>query len=100
MGAFMAPFSIIWPMQVTAYLIIFILGVVAVTYPKEFPTLIRDPKMLTEVISLELKRRWMIVKLRTQIWISRQQLNYSHWRMAAIIKSEKQKQQQEETTEE
>jgi len=83
-------------MIITTYAILFILIVVAITYPKEFPELMRNPQQLIEVTALESKRRWMLLKLGTQLWISKKQMQYSHWKMRGIIEQEKQKQQSQE----
>ena len=82
-------------MLVTAGLIAFLIAVIAVTYPEEFPKLISDPEELFTALSLETRRRWMILKLGTQLWIAKRQMAFSLWQMRDIIKAEQQKQQQE-----
>ena len=84
-------------MVVTIYALLFILAVMAITYPKEFPQLIRDPQALIDGIGIESRRRWLILKLGTGLWISRKQLEFSLWRMKDIIAAERTKQQQKET---
>ena len=84
-------------MVVTIYALLFILAVMAITYPKEFPQLIRDPEALLDGIGMESRRRWLILKLGTGLWISRKQLEFSLWRMKDIIAAERTKQQQKET---
>ena len=84
-------------MVVTIYALLFILAVMAITYPKEFPQLIRDPQALIDGIGIESRRRWLILKLGTGLWISRKQLEFSLWRMKDIIAAERSKQQQKET---
>ena len=78
------------------YTLCVILGVLAVTYPKEFPTLMRDPEMFVQVVALETRRRWMMLKLGTMLHISRVRMSYSHWKMRHIIAEEKAKQQAKE----
>jgi len=85
-------------MIATISAIVLILIVIAVTYPEEFPALMRNPQQLMEVISLESKRRWMLLKLGTQLWISKKQMQYSHWKMQGIIEKERQKQQSSKNT--
>ena len=84
-------------MVLAIYTLLFILAVMAITYPKEFPELIRDPEALLDGIGMELRRRWLILKLGTGLWISRKQLEFSLWRMKDIIAAEHSKQQQKET---
>ena len=84
-------------MVLAIYALLFILAVMAITYPKEFPGLIRDPEALLDAIGMELRRRWLILKLGTGLWISRKQLEFSLWRMKDIIAAERSKQQQKET---
>ena len=84
-------------MVATIYILLFVLAVMAVTYPKEFPQLIRDPEALLDGIVMESRRRWLILKLGTGLWISRKQLEFSLWRMKDIIAAERSKQQQKET---
>jgi len=82
-------------MVATLYVLAIILTVLYITYPKEFPELISDPKLLVSVISMETRRRWMLVTLGTSLFISKQRLKVSLWRMKGIIKSEQLKQQQQ-----
>ena len=84
-------------MVATIYIIALILAVLFITYPNDFPTLISNPKLLLEMVGMETKRRWMILTLGTGLWISKQKMAYSLWRMKDIIEAErtKQKQQQE-----
>jgi hypothetical protein len=82
-------------MVATLYVLAIILAVLYITYPKEFPQLISDPKLLVSVISMETRRRWMIVKLGTMLFISRQRMKVSLWKMKSIIKEEQLKQQQQ-----
>ena len=86
-------------MVATIYIIAFILAVLFITYPKDFPELISNPKMLIAMAGMETKRRWMILILGSQLWIERKKMAYSLWRMKDIIEAErtKQKQQQENT---
>lgn len=84
-------------MVATIYILLFILAVMAITYPKEFPQLIRDPQALLDGIGMESRRRWLILKLGTGLWISKKQLEFSLWRMKDIIAAERSKQQQKET---
>ena len=85
-------------MIATVYILLFVLAVVAITYPEEFPKLVRNPDLLLKVIGLETKRRWMILKFGTILFIERKRLQYSLWRAKPIIEAErlKQKQQQDE----
>jgi hypothetical protein len=85
-------------MIATIYIVLFILAVVAVTYPKEFPTLMRDPESLLQVTSLELRRRWLMLKIGSQLWFERKRLAFSLWRMKDIIAAERAKQQAKEET--
>jgi hypothetical protein len=80
-------------MLVTAGLIALLIATLAVTYPEEFPQLISDPKQLFEAMSLEARRRWMIAKLGSQLWVERKRMAFSLWQMRDIIKQEQQKQQ-------
>jgi hypothetical protein len=83
-------------MIATIYILLFILAVMAITYPKEFPKLIRDPKALLDGIAMESRRRWLILKFGTQLWISKKQMEFSLWRMKDIIAAERAKQQAQE----
>jgi len=85
-------------MIATVYLILFVLAVMAVTYPKEFPTLIRNPPELLKAIGLESRRRWMMLKLGSVLWFERKRLAFSLWRAKPIIEAERLKQQQKEET--
>jgi len=84
-------------MLVTACFILLIIATIAVTYPEEFPQLISNPEQLFRAMSLETRRRWMIAKLGSQLWIERKMMAYSLWKMRDIIKAEKLKQQQQNT---
>lgn len=80
----------------TVYLVLFLIAVVAVTYPEEFPTMVRNPKTLFDAVSLETKRRWMILKFGTILFIEKKKLEFSLWRARDIIAEERRKQQQKE----
>ena len=82
-------------MVATLYVLAIILAVLFITYPKEFPVLLSDPKLLVNVISMETRRRWMTLKLGTSLFISKQRMKVSLWRMKDIIKAEQLKQQQQ-----
>ena len=84
-------------MIATIYILLFILAVMAITYPKEFPKLIREPQALLDGITMESRRRWLILKFGTQLWISKKRMEFSLWRMKDIIAAERAKQQQQET---
>ncbi len=86
-------------MVATLYIIALILAVLFITYPNDFPTLISNPKLLLSVAQMETKRRWMILKLGTSLWISKQKMAYSLWRMKDIIESERTKQKQQQQKE-
>ena len=81
-------------MVATVYIVALILAVLALTYPKDFPQLIQNPALLFDAVGMETRRRWMIVKLRTQLTVERQMMGVSLWRMRHIIKAERLKQQQ------
>jgi len=83
-------------MIATVSVIVIILIVIAITYPEEFPALMRNPDQLVQMIALESKRRWMLLKLGSQLWISKKQMQFSHWRMRGIIEKELQKQKDSE----
>ncbi len=85
-------------MLVTAGLVLAIIAILAVTYPEEFPQLISDPEQLFRAMSLETRRRWMIVKLGSRLWIEKKRMAFSLWQMRDIIKSEQLKQKQQQTT--
>lgn len=61
--------------------------------------MIRDPELLSQAIGLELRRRWLMVKIGTQLFFERKRMAFSLWMMKDIIAAEraKQQQQQEET---
>ena len=80
-------------MLVTAGLIALLVAVLAVTYPEEFPQLIANPDQLFTAMSLEARRRWMILKLGSQLWVERKKMAFSLWQMRDIIKQEQQKHQ-------
>jgi len=80
-------------MLVTAGLIALLIAVLAVTYPEEFPQLISNPDQLFAAMSLEARRRWMILKLGSQLWVERKKMAFSLWQMRDIIKQEQQKHQ-------
>ena len=84
-------------MLASFYILFFVIAVVAVTYPEEFPKLVRNPEQLFNVIGMETKRRWLILKFGTILFIDRQRLRLSLWRAQPIIKAERLKQQKEET---
>ena len=85
-------------MIATIYILLFILAVMAITYPKEFPSLIKDPEALMAGIGMELRRRWLILKFGTQLWISKKQMEFSLWRMKDIIAAERAKKQHTQDT--
>ena len=80
----------------TIYLVLFLVAVVAVTYPKEFPTLVQNPRMLLDALALEVKRRWMILKFGTILFIEKKKLEFSLWRARPIIEAERRKQLEQE----
>ena len=82
-------------MVATLYIVGFILAVLYITYPKDFPELISNPKMLLEMVGMETRRRWMILTLGTGLFISRQRMKVSLWQMKSIIREEQRKQQQQ-----
>ena len=85
-------------MVITLWVILGLLFVLAVTYPDEFPTMVRNPPLLIDAIAMESKRRWMILKFGSILWISKQRLRFSLWRAKPIIEAERLKQKQQETT--
>lgn len=85
-------------MIATIYIILFILAVMAITYPEEFPKLIRNPQQLIDAVGMESRRRWMILKFGTLLWISKKQLEFSLWKSRDIIAAERAKQKQQEET--
>ena len=85
-------------MIATIYILLFILAVMAITYPEEFPKLIRDPKALLDGVSMESRRRWLILKFGTLLWIEKQKLAFSLWQARDIIAAERAKQQAKEET--
>ena len=82
-------------MLVTAGLIALLIAVLAVTYPEEFPQLISNPDQLFAAMSLEARRRWMILKLGSQLWVERKMTAFSLWRTRDIIEQEQLKQKQQ-----
>ena len=84
-------------MVATLYILFFVLAVVAVTYPEEFPKLVRNPEQLINVIGMETRRRWLLLKFGTILFYERLTLQYSLWINRDIIESERLKQQQKET---
>ena len=85
-------------MIATVYLIAFILAVLFITYPKDFPTLIVNPKLLMEATGMETKRRWMILTLGSRLWFEKQKMAFSLWQMRNIIAKERAKKQLEQNT--
>ena len=83
-------------MIASIYILLFVLAVLAITYPEEFPKLVRNPDLLLNAIGLETKRRWMILKFGTILFIEKKQLQYSLWRMKDIIAAERAKQKQQD----
>ena len=83
-------------MIATVYIVLFLLAVMAITYPEEFPKLIRNPQMLVEAVGMETKRRWMILKFGSVLWVEKQKLKFSLWRMKPIIEAERAKQKAKE----
>ena len=84
-------------MVASFYILFFVLAVVAVTYPEEFPKLVRNPEQLIDVIGMETRRRWLLLKFGTILFIERTYLRVSLWLAQPIIKAERLKQQKEET---
>jgi len=82
-------------MVATVYIVALILAVIAITYPKEFPQLIRNPSLMLQMVGIETRRRWMLFKLGTELMIERQKMKVSYWRMRHIIEAERLKQQQQ-----
>ena len=80
-------------MVATIYVIAIILVVLYLTYPEDFLTILGNPKLLSEAISIEARRRWMILKLGTSLWISKKKMAFSLWQMHDIIAKEQAKQQ-------
>lgn len=76
----------------TIYLVLFLVTVVAVTYPEEFPKLVRNPDLLLAAVVMESKRRWMILKFGTLLFIEKKRLEFSLWRARPIIEAERRKQ--------
>lgn len=85
-------------MIATVYIVLFVLAVLAVTYPEEFPALVRNPQQLIDAIGMESRRRWLLLKLGTQLWFSKKQLQFSLWKAKPIIEAERLKQKQQEET--
>jgi len=82
-------------MVATVYVIAIVLVVLYLTYPDDFLTILGNPKLLAEAISIETRRRWMILKLGTSLWISKKKMAFSLWKMRDIIAKEQTKQQQQ-----
>lgn len=80
----------------TIYLVLFLVAVVAVTYPEEFPKLVRNPELLFAVVAMEAKRRWMILKFGTILFVEKKKLEFSLWRARPIIEAERRKQLEQE----
>ena len=83
-------------MIATVYIVLFILAVMAITYPEEFPKLIQDPKALLDGIGVETRRRWLILKFGSILFVEKQKLRYSLWKAKPIIKAERAKQKAQE----
>jgi len=83
-------------MVATLYVLAFLLAVLFITYPNDFPQLISNPKLLVAAISMESRRRWMILKLGSSLWVSKQKMAFSLWKMKSIIKAEQLKQQKQQ----
>ena len=83
-------------MLITIYLLLFILAVMAITYPKEFPSLIRNPELLLRAIGQESRRRWLMLKIGSQLWFERKQMAFSLWRARDTIAAERAKHKQQE----
>ena len=81
----------------TVYIVLFLVAVVAVTYPEDFPTMVRNPKTLFDATSLETKRRWMILKFGTILYVEKKMLEFSLWQARDTIAEERRKQQEKET---
>jgi len=82
-------------MVATVYVIAIVLVVLYLTYPDDFLTILGNPKLLAEAISIETRRRWMILKLGTSLWISKKKMAFSLWKMRDIIAKEQTKQQKQ-----
>ena len=76
----------------TIYRVLLLVAVVAVTYPEEFPKLVRNPDLLLAAVVMESKRRWMILKFGTLLFIETKRLEFSLWRARPIIEAERRKQ--------
>jgi hypothetical protein len=85
-------------MVATLYIVALVLVILFITYPKDFPTLMSNPKLLLDAAGMETKRRWMILTLGSRLWFEKQKMRYSLWQMRDIIAAEKAKQQQQENT--
>ena len=94
-GASVPLFLCIPIMVATIYVIAIILVVLFITYPEDFLTILGNPKLLLDVVSIETRRRWMILTLGSSLWLSKKRMEYSLWKMRAIIKKEQNKQQQQ-----
>lgn len=89
--------STIFIMIYTVYLILFLVAVVAVTYPKEFPAMAREPGLLLNAVALEVKRRWMILKFGTILYVEKKMLEFSLWQARDTIAEERRKQLEQNT---
>jgi len=81
-------------MIATTYIIAIVLVMLYLAYPEDFLTILGSPRDLLFAISIETRRRWMLLKLGTSLWISKQRMAYSLWKMRHIIAKEQAKQQQ------
>lgn len=89
--------STIFIMIYTVYLILFLVAVVAVTYPKEFPAMAREPRLLLNAVAFEVKRRWMILKFGTILYVEKKMLEFSLWQARDTIAEERRKQLEQNT---
>jgi len=85
-------------MIATIYILAFILAVLFITYPKDFPELIGNPRMLLDMVGMETRRRWMILTLGSRLWFENKKMAFSLWQMRDIIAKERAKKQQEQNT--
>lgn len=83
-------------MVATIYVVLFIMAVMAITYPEEFPKLVRNPQLFFAAVGMESRRRWMIAKIGTTLFFERKRLQFSLWKARDIIAAERAKQQQQE----
>ncbi len=81
-------------MLATIYVIAIILAVLYLTYPDDFSTILSNPKLLLDAVGVEVRRRLMILKLGTSLWISKKRMAFSLWKMRDTIAREQTKQQQ------